>query len=322
VNEDCLKLTAYFGERDRADGGFLADAFTAIYARHRLTASLILRGAEGFGAKQALRTDRLLTLSEDLPLVSVAVDARPRIEAVLPEVERLRFDGLVTLERARMLTGEVEPLELDEATKLTVYVGRHERAGSRPAHEAVVDLLRRHGIAGATVLLGVDGTVHGRRERAHFIGRNAAVPLMVISVGDGAPIARSLPELGALLGRPLATLERVTVCKRDGERLAGLPPGRNKLMVYTGEQSGIAAALVRALRRAGASGATTLRGIWGFHGDHAPHGDSYWQLRRRVPTVTVIVDTPERTREWFAIVDALTADTGLVTAERVPGYAK
>jgi PII-like signaling protein len=322
VNEDCLKLTAYFGERDRADGGFLADALSAIYARHRLTVSLILRGAEGFGAKHALRTDRLLTLSEDLPLVSVAVDARPRIEAVLPEVERLRFEGLVTLERARMLTGGIEPLELGEATKLTVYVGRHERAGSRPAYEAVVDVLRRHGVAGATVLLGVDGTVHGRRERARFIGRNAAVPLMVISVGDGAAIARSLPALGTLLARPLVTLERVTVCKRDGERLADLPPGDNKLMVYAGEQSGIAGELVRALRRAGAAGATTLRGSWGFHGDHAPHGDSFWQLRRRVPTVTVIVDTPERAREWFAIVDALTADTGLVTAERVPGYAK
>jgi PII-like signaling protein len=58
--------------------------------------------------------------------------------------------------------------------------------------------------------------------------------------------------------------------------------------------------------------------VWGYHGDHEPHGDSLWQLRRRVPVVTVIVDTPERIGRWFAIVDELTAETGLVTSEQVP----
>jgi PII-like signaling protein len=104
VSADCLKLTSYFGERDRAGGGFLADALIDCYARHELTTSLIMRGVEGFGAKHQLRTDRLLTLSEDLPLVSVAVDLQERIEAVLPEVVALSGDGLITLERARMPT--------------------------------------------------------------------------------------------------------------------------------------------------------------------------------------------------------------------------
>src|SRR5690242_10947846 len=107
MNEDCLKLTVYFGEHDRASDRYLADALTDIYARHELQTSLLLRGVEGFGIKHHLRTDRLLTLSEDLPLVSVAVDSRTRIEAALAEVNELRFDGLVTLERARMLTGRI-----------------------------------------------------------------------------------------------------------------------------------------------------------------------------------------------------------------------
>jgi hypothetical protein len=47
--------------------------------------------------------------------VSVAVDARPRVEALLAEVEELRFDGPVTLERTRMLTGRVEPSALSLA---------------------------------------------------------------------------------------------------------------------------------------------------------------------------------------------------------------
>jgi PII-like signaling protein len=309
VNEDCLKLTAYFGERDRTHDRWLADAVIDIYARHELATSLVMRGVEGFGAKQHLHTDRLLTLSEDLPLVSVAVDTRERIEAALPAVQALEFDGLVTLERARLLTGRVEPVALDGPTKLTVYVGRHEGA-----HEPVVELLQRHGVAGATVLLGVDGTAHGERRRARFFGANAEVPLMIISVGDGEQISAVLPELGTLLQRPLVTLERVEIYKRDGEKL-GVPDGRNKLMVYG--SAALADTLLRRLRRAGAAGATCLRGIWGYHGDHAPHGDSFWQLRRGAGVVTVIVDAAERMPEWFAIADELTAESGLVTGEIV-----
>ena len=340
MNEDCLKLTAYLGERDRADGGHLADAFTNIYARHELQTSLLMRATAGFGAKHQLRTDRLLTLSEDLPLVSIAVDTRPRIETVVEEIERLRFSGLVTLERARMLTGDIHPLELPvelrEAAKLTVYIGRQERTKQgAPAYRAVVDLLHARGVAGATVLLGVDGTAHGERERARFFSRNVNVPLMIVAIGDGPRIAGVLPDLGAQLRRPLMTLERVRICKRDGEQLAtphelpaSDPSGLRiwqKLMIYAGEQSRhrghpLSDQLLRRLRDAGAPGATSLRGTWGYHGDHRPHGDSFRQIRRRTPLVTIVVDTPDRIGTWFAIVDELTDEAGLVTSEVVPAF--
>ncbi len=185
------------------------------------------------------------------------------------------------------------------------------------------------------MLLGVDGTLWGARQRARFFDRNPAVPLMVIAVGASEAIASALPALGQLLEQPLITLERITVCKRDGESLAEPPelpdtdPSRlsvwQKLMVYSGEQAQhdgepLHHRLVRELRRDGASGATSLRGIWGYHGEHEPHGDSFWQLRRRVPVVTVIVDRPARIRRWFEIVDELTAETGLVTSEMVPAF--
>ncbi len=339
MNDDCLKLTIYCGERDRVARRFLVDVVTEIYARHQLQTSLVMRGVEGFGVKHHLRTDRLLTLSEDLPLVCVAVDARERIETALAEVRQLRFDGLVTLERARMLTGHVDTVrlapELQGEVKLTVYVGRHERAAGSAAYEAVVDLLHRRGIAGATVLLGVDGTGHGFRRRARFFGANAQVPMMIIAVGDGQRIAELLPELGGLLSRPLITLERIRVCKRDGHKLAEPqrlpktdPSGLGvwqKLMVYAGEQSRtdgrpLHHQLIRTLRQAGAAGATSLRGIWGYHGDHTPHGDSFWQLRRHVPILTVVVDTPEHIARWFAVIDEVTDQTGLVTSEIVPAF--
>jgi PII-like signaling protein len=338
VNEDAVKLTSYFGERQRVAGdGFAADALLDLYGRHQLATSILLRGVEGFGARQRLRTDVSLTLSEDLPLIAVAVDTRSRIDAVLDPTARLIGSGLVTLERARLLRGDIPPVTLadgpGEETKLTIYLGRQERVYRVPAFVAVCDLLHRRGVAGATALLGVDGTAHGARERAAFFSRNAGTPVMVIAVGSGARIGRVLPELGALLRQPLLTLERVRICKRDGSLLCapsalpgtdetGVPLWR-KLMVYTSEGAlhdgqPIHRAIVRRLRAAGLAGATTQRGVWGFHGDHAPHGDRLLQLGRHVPAVTIVIDAPERIAAAFDIIDSLTTEQGLVTSETVP----
>jgi PII-like signaling protein len=322
------------------DGRFLADAQLDLFGNHEVATSIMLRGVEGFGLKHHLRSDRLLTLSEDLPLVSVAVDVRPRIEAVLEQLRAVQHTGLITLERARMLRDDIGPValpeDLHEATKLTVYVGRQERVYRVPAFVAVCELLHRRGVAGATVLLGVDGTAHGERERARFFGGNADVPMMIIAVGSGESIGRVLPELGALLRRPLVTLERVRVCKRDGELVERPPalPGTDshgmamwqKLMIFTSEGSlhdgqPVHRAIVQRLRRSGARGATALRGVWGFAGSHPPHGDRLFQLGRRVPVLTVVVDTPEQIAESFAVVDELIAEHGVVSSEMVPALA-
>ena len=86
-----------------------------------------------------------MTLFEDLPAVAVAVDAGTRIEALFPEATQLTEHGLVALERARLHTGDVQPVslpeELDEATELTVYVRRQERMYQVPAFVAVCDVL-------------------------------------------------------------------------------------------------------------------------------------------------------------------------------------
>jgi PII-like signaling protein len=336
--EDGLRLTAYIGERDHADGQLLADALMDVFARERMRTSVLLRGIEGFGIKHRLQTERLLTLSEDLPLLAIALDTPARIEAVLEQVRALSPHGAITLERARLLSDPDGAVELgadaeQDAFKLTVYVGRREQAGGRAAYLAVVDCLRRHGVAGASVLLGLDGTARGVRRRGRFFAGNAHVPLMIQSVGEGASIASALEELQGMLSEPAMTLERVRVCKRDGQLLAEplRPPAVDaaglaywqKLVVYASEQTRhehepLHSALIRRLRREGAAGATALRGQWGYHGEHRPHGERFWSIRRHVPVLTLLLDTPENMLRWFEIVDEMTGETGLVTSEIVP----
>jgi PII-like signaling protein len=80
VTSDCLSSPRTFGERHRTEKEFVAGALLGLYGRREIDVSMMLRGAEGFGLKHHLRTDRILTLSEDLPLMSVAIDTRARIE--------------------------------------------------------------------------------------------------------------------------------------------------------------------------------------------------------------------------------------------------
>ena len=331
---EALKLSFYFGEHDRHGGRFLSEAVLDLFERHRVATAVLLRGAEGFGAGQRLQTDRLLSLSEDLPLLAVAVDRRERVEALVPALVEIVGDGLLTLERARFAAPDHQPgHEPHEEVKLTVYTGRRQRLGGTPAHVSVVAALHRHGVAGATTLFGVDGVSSGRRLRARFFAANAWVPAMTIAVGERERVGAALADLTDSAEPPLATLEAVRVCRRDGRALAGLPPHRGedgsgldtwtKLMVYCSERSehegnALYLELIRRLRAEGAAGATALRGAWGYHGDHAPHGDRLLALRRQVPIVTVVVDTPTRSERWFEIASELTAETGLLTGETVP----
>jgi PII-like signaling protein len=332
VSAEYLKLTTYFAERLRGDGGFLADELLELYGTSKVATSVMLRGIASFGPRHVVRTDESLSMSEDPPVAVAAVDKADKIAGLAEQVVAMTPRGLVTLERARLDDGSDHPAP--DGAKLTVYVGRQRRVSGIPAYIAVCEVLYRHGFAGASAFLGVDGTAHGERRRARFFSRNVDVPVMIIAIGTATQVGAAIDELHGLLDRPLLTVERAQLCKRDGELLARPAPlpaadedGRalwQKLMVYTSEATlhdgvPIHRAGVRRLRESGAaSGATALRGVWGFHGAHKPHGDKLIQLARQVPVTTIVVDSPDRIAHSFDIIDELTAHHGLVTSELVP----
>lgn len=335
MDEECTVLTSYLTERRRAEGVPPGEALMGLYARRRTVASILLRGIEGSGRQQP-RVGRSLAQAAESTLTAIAIDTRPNIETLIEETLRLARPRLVAMERARLLSGEINPVRLaeepGEATRLTLYCGQGDRAHQIPAFEAACELLYRRRIAGATVLSGIDGAsvAHGRlRAAAQFLHRDADVPLMVIAVGAGDRIARLLPELGGMFRRPLMTIERVRLCKRDGHFVsrpqlaagaadayadAGMS-ARLKLTIYTSEAARhdgqpVHRAIVRSLSSAAIVGATSVRGIWGYHGDHAPHGD-----HSHVPVVTTVIVAPELISAAFDVIDPLTAEHGLVTAE-------
>jgi len=96
---DARLLRIFIGESDTHDGRPLYQAIVETLRREGLAGATVLRGIEGFGKSSTLHTAHILRLSEDLPIVIECVDTASKIEAVLPALDEMIGDGLITMER-------------------------------------------------------------------------------------------------------------------------------------------------------------------------------------------------------------------------------
>jgi uncharacterized protein len=91
-------LRIFIGESDTWHGRPLYQAIVERVRGEGLAGATVLRGIEGFGADSHLHTSRILRLSEDLPVVIELVDTAERIDAVLPLLDEMVTEGMVTVE--------------------------------------------------------------------------------------------------------------------------------------------------------------------------------------------------------------------------------
>ena len=98
-----LLARIYIGESDTWQGRPLYEAIVHLLRERGLAGATVLRGLEGFGAKQHLHTTRILSLSSDLPILIEVVDQEDRLRAVLPELDAMVGEGLITLEQVEVL---------------------------------------------------------------------------------------------------------------------------------------------------------------------------------------------------------------------------
>jgi PII-like signaling protein len=99
---DARLLRIFIGESDTFNGRPLYQAIVELLRAEGLAGATVLRGIEGFGKSSRLHTAHILRLSEDLPIVIECVDTRENIEAVLPGLDAMIGDGLVTMERVEV----------------------------------------------------------------------------------------------------------------------------------------------------------------------------------------------------------------------------
>jgi PII-like signaling protein len=97
-------LRIFIGESDKHGHKPLYQAIVEMLREEGMAGATVLRGVEGFGANSHLHTARILRLSEDLPIVIEVADTAEKIEAIMPKLDEMVTDGMVTLERVEVVT--------------------------------------------------------------------------------------------------------------------------------------------------------------------------------------------------------------------------
>jgi uncharacterized protein len=100
---DATLLRIYIGEDDKYRGRPLYEAIVTAARNANLAGATVLRGPMGYGASHGLRTTKILSLAENLPLVIEIVDGEAAIKAFLPELDQMMERGLVTLGNVQVL---------------------------------------------------------------------------------------------------------------------------------------------------------------------------------------------------------------------------
>lgn len=96
-------LRIFIGESDKWHGRPLYEALVLKARELHLAGATVLRGPMGFGANSRLHTTKILRLSEDLPMVIEIVDSREKLEELLPHIDEMVTEGLVTLEPVEVI---------------------------------------------------------------------------------------------------------------------------------------------------------------------------------------------------------------------------
>ena len=103
IPEEGYLLRIFVGESDKIGHRPLYEVIVLKAREAGLAGATVLRGVMGFGKNSILHTTKILRLSEDLPMVIEIVDSLEKVEAFLPALDEMITEGLVTVERVKVL---------------------------------------------------------------------------------------------------------------------------------------------------------------------------------------------------------------------------
>jgi PII-like signaling protein len=103
IPQDGYLLRIFIGESDHWQGTPLYEAIVLKARELHIAGATVVRGPMGFGANSRLHTTKILRLSEDLPMIIEIVDAKEKIDELMPHIDAMVQEGLVTLEPVQVI---------------------------------------------------------------------------------------------------------------------------------------------------------------------------------------------------------------------------
>jgi PII-like signaling protein len=96
-------MRIHIGESDKWHGKPLYEAIVVMLRKEKFSGVTVLRGVAGYGGSSIYHTDKILRLSQDLPIILEVVESTARIEGILPRLDEMVEGGLITLEKVRVI---------------------------------------------------------------------------------------------------------------------------------------------------------------------------------------------------------------------------
>ena len=96
-------MRIHIGESDKWHGKPLHEAIIGLLRKEGFAGATVLRGVGGYGSASVYHTDKILRLSQDLPIVVEVVEYTEKIERILPQLDEMIGGGLITLEKVRVI---------------------------------------------------------------------------------------------------------------------------------------------------------------------------------------------------------------------------
>jgi len=103
TNFDGVLLRIFIGDSDRHERKPLHEALLQKARELGLSGATVLQGSMGFGAHSVVHSDKILAMSSDLPIVIELVDTREKIERLLPHIDQMVTEGLITMEDVKVI---------------------------------------------------------------------------------------------------------------------------------------------------------------------------------------------------------------------------
>jgi PII-like signaling protein len=217
------KVSIYVREDHTRHGQSTYSAILDFLFFRGIAGATVIHGMAGFGADHQLHTNRLVDISQSLPIKIEFIETPEMVDELMPKLYEMAGPGLIEVQETTVVKPArvSQPLNAAPARKVAgqskmirIYVNEKDRWGEKPLYEALVEALRANDIAGVTVLAGIMGYGPSRRifqEKMLELSPNRPMVLTVIDTEE--KLRGFLPLLDKMVKDCLVVMSEVDVVK-------------------------------------------------------------------------------------------------------------
>lgn len=225
-------------------------------------------------------------------------------------------------------------LQPGPAKKLVITVNESDRRHGTSVYNALLDLFRHKGLAGATVSRAIAGfTGRGAIRSVNVLDLSADLPVRIEVVDSAEAIERVLPDVYDIVERGLVEVQETQVIKLSAgpgevpeparrEELMRLVGPAKMLTIHVGaddrwEGEPLHEAIVKRARQLDVAGATVYRGVLGYGAHKRMHKHKPFALSGDDPVTITVVDVAEKVDKLLAAVDGMVSGGCLIAISDV-----